>query len=99
MLVDGSDLIVKLDDGTIRHFLNVPEGARVDVDGKQRGIHELKPGKVMTRTTVTTTTPQPITTVKTVTGRVWYMNPPRSVILTLEDVNVNGEMGEPRRPW
>jgi hypothetical protein len=32
-----------------------------------------------------TTTPQTITTVKSVTGKVWHINPPNSVILTLED--------------
>jgi hypothetical protein len=37
------------------------------------------------RTTITSTTPRMITTVKTVTGKVWRVNPPNSVILTLED--------------
>ena len=44
MLVDGNDLVVKMEDGTIRHFPNVPESARVTVDGKELGIHDLKPG-------------------------------------------------------
>jgi hypothetical protein len=37
------------------------------------------------RTLTVTTTPQVITTVKTVTGKVWHVSPPTSVILTLED--------------
>jgi hypothetical protein len=37
------------------------------------------------RTTVTTTTPQVVTTIETVTGKVWRVNPPVSVILTLEN--------------
>jgi hypothetical protein len=37
------------------------------------------------RTTITTTTPRVITTIKTVTGTVWSVIPPTSVILTLED--------------
>ena len=83
--VSGNDLIVKMEDGTIRHFANVPESARVTVDGQQLGIHDLKPGMKLQRTITTTTTPKTITTVQTVTGKVWHINPPSSVILTLED--------------
>src|SRR5215831_2053938 len=85
VMVTGNDLIVKMDDGTIRHIANVPESARVDVDGQQLGIHDLKPGMKLQRTITTTTTPQVITTVKTVTGKVWHVSPPNSVILTLDD--------------
>jgi len=83
--VAGNDLVVKMEDGTIRHFPNGPESARVTVDGKQLGIHDLKPGMKLQRTITTTTTPQTVTTVQTVTGKVWYVNPPNSVILTLEN--------------
>jgi LPXTG-motif cell wall-anchored protein len=37
------------------------------------------------KTITTTTTPKTITTVQTVTGKVWHVTPPTSVILTLED--------------
>jgi hypothetical protein len=105
VLVQGNDLIVKMEDGSIRHFPNVPESARITVDGKQLGIHDLKPGMKLQRTITTTSTPQTIKTVKTVTGKVWHVMPPRSVTLTLEDgtnqtfkipsgqkFNVNGQM-------
>jgi hypothetical protein len=85
VLVNGNDLIVKMADGTIRHIANVPESARVDVDGQQLGIHDLKPGMKLQRTITTTTTPKTITTVQSVTGKVWHVNPPSTVILTLED--------------
>lgn len=85
VLVNGNDLVVKMEDGSIRHIANVPESARVTVDGQQLGIHDLKPGMKLQRTITTTTTPQTITTVQTVTGKVWHVNPPSSVILTLED--------------
>jgi RNase P/RNase MRP subunit p29 len=85
VLVNGNDLVVKMEDGSIRHFPNVPESARVTVDGQQLGIHDLKPGMKLQRTITMTTTPQTITTVQTVTGKVWHVNPPSSVILTLED--------------
>jgi hypothetical protein len=105
VLVQGNDLVVKMEDGSIRHFPNVPDSARVTVDGKSLGIHDLKPGMKLQRTITTTTTPQRVKTVKTVTGRVWYVQPPRSVTLTLEDgtnqtfripsgqrFNINGQM-------
>ena len=85
VLVDGNDLVVKAEDGHLVHFANVPETARATVDGQELGIHDLKPGMMLERTITTTTTPQMITTVKHVTGTVWSVNPPSSVILTLED--------------
>ena len=103
--VSGNDLLVKMKDGTIKHFANVPDSARITVDGKQLGNHDLKPGMTLQRTITTTTTPKIITTTKTVTGTVWHVNPPLSVILTMEDgknqefkipkgqkFNVNGQM-------
>jgi hypothetical protein len=105
VLVDGNDLVVKMEDGSIRHIPNVPESARVEVDGKQLGIHDLKPGMKLERTVTTTSTERMITTVQSVTGKVWHVTPPSSVILTLEDgtnqsfkipkgqkFNVNGQM-------
>ena len=83
--VKGNDLFVKMDDGTLRHFPNVSESAKAIVDGQQLGIHELKPGMKLVRATVTTTTPQLVTTVESVTGKVFHVNPPLSVILTLEN--------------
>jgi hypothetical protein len=85
LLVTGNDLVVKMEDGSIRHIANVPESARVEVDGKQLGIHDVQPGMKLQRTITTTTTPKTITTVQSVTGKVWHVTPPASVILTLED--------------
>lgn len=83
--VEGNDLVVKMEDGTLRHITNVPESARATVDGKEIGIHDVKVGMKLEKTITTTTTPKTITTVKSVTGKVWHVNPPTSVILTLED--------------
>ena len=85
--VNGNDLVVKMEDGTVRHFPNVPDGAKITVDGKQLGIRDLKPGMKLQRTITTTTTPMTVTTVQTVTGRIWNVVPPLSVTLTME----NGE--------
>ena len=102
--VSGNDVLVKMEDGMIRHFPNVPESARVMVDGKGLGVHDLKPGMKLERTITTTSTPRMVTTVQTVTGTIWQITPPTSVTLTLEDgtnqqftipkgqeFNVNGE--------
>lgn len=105
VLVDGNDLVIKMEDGSIRHFPNVPESAKVTVDGRQLGIHDLKPGMKLQRTITTVATPQTVTTVQNVTGKVWHVTPPTSVILTLDNgtnqafkipkgqkFNVNGQM-------
>lgn len=85
VLVDGNDLVVKMEDGSLRHIANVPESARVDVGGKELGIHDLQPGMKLEHTVTTTTTPRTITTVQSVTGKVFHVVPPTSVILTLEN--------------
>ena len=36
--VSGNDLVVKMEDGTIRHFANVPESARVTWTAKNSGF-------------------------------------------------------------
>jgi len=83
--VSGNSCVIKAEDGTLRHFDNVPDSVTVTVDGKQLNIHQIQPGMKIERQTITTTTPKMITTIKTVTGTVWQVSPPSSVILTLED--------------
>lgn len=83
--VSGNDLIVKMEDGELRDFPNVPENKTITVDGKELTLHDLKPGMKLQRTTVITTTPRMVTTVKTVSGKVWHVSPPNSVVLTLAD--------------
>ena len=85
VLVRGNDLFVKMDDGSMRHFPNVPESARATVGDQQLGIHDLRPGMKLTRTITVASTPKTVTTVQTVTGKVWHITPPNTVILTLED--------------
>jgi RNase P/RNase MRP subunit p29 len=86
--VDGNDLLVKMEDGSLRDFPSVPESTRVTVDGKQLSIHDLKPGMKLERTITTTTTPMTVTTVQTVTGTVLHVMPPSSVTLRLEDGSI-----------
>jgi hypothetical protein len=83
--LSGNDVVVKMEDGTIRHISNVPESARIMVDGKELGVHDLKPGMKLERTITTTSTPKMVTTVQTVTGTILRIAPPISVVLRLED--------------
>jgi hypothetical protein len=83
--VSGHDLVVKTGDGELRHFPNVPDDKTVTVAGEELTIRDLKPGMKLQRTTITSSVPRMITTVKTVKGKVWRVNPPTSVILTLQD--------------
>src|SRR5262252_3496566 len=83
--VSGNNVVVKMEDGSLRDFNNVPDSATVTVDGQQLNVHQLKPGMKIEKQTVTTTTPRVITKVETVTGKVFHVAPPNSVILTLED--------------
>jgi hypothetical protein len=85
--VSGNDMIVKMEDGALEAFNNVPDSKTVTVDGRQLNIHQLKAGMTLEKQTITTTTPRLVTTVETVTGKVFHVTPPNSVILTLE----NGE--------
>jgi hypothetical protein len=85
--ISGNSVVVKMDDGSLREFDNVPESLTFMVDGQPVNIKNAKVGMKLEKQTVKTTTPKTVTTVETVTGKVWHVNPPNSVILTLE----NGE--------
>jgi LPXTG-motif cell wall-anchored protein len=87
LYVKGNDLILRMSDGSIRHVSNVPDSARATVDGQEIGIKDVKVGMKLQKTTITTTTPTVVTTVQTVKGKVFHVQSPNSVILTLE----NGE--------
>jgi len=83
--VSGNDVVIKGEDGELRHFNNVPDSVTVTVDGQQLNVHQIKPGMKIEKQTITTTTPRVITTVQTVTGTVFHVAPPNSVVLRLED--------------
>ena len=85
VLVSGNDLVLKMDDGTIRHIANVPDSFKAVVDGKEIGLYDLRAGMILERTTTITTTPKLIKTVQTIKGKVWHVNPPTYVFLTMED--------------
>lgn len=82
--VAGNDLVLKLPDGRIEHVA-VPDSDRFHVAGREVSVHDLQPGTKLTETITTTTTPRMVTTVRTIEGRVFHVNPPHSVVLTLPD--------------
>jgi hypothetical protein len=82
--VSGNDLVVKTDDGQVKHFV-VPDDRKINVDGKGLTVHDLTPGMRLTRTITTTSTPHTVEMIRTINGTVWYVNPPSTVILTLPD--------------
>ncbi len=83
--VSGNNLMVRAENGELKYFPDIPATSRVSVGGKQLGVSDLKPGMKLERTTITTTTPKTIRTVRTVSGTVWAVTPPNSVILTLDN--------------
>jgi hypothetical protein len=82
--VSGNDLVVKGDNGVVKHF-TVPDSQMFTVDGQQVNVHQLKAGTHLTATVTTRTVPTTVKTVRTIDGKVWYVNPPNTVILTLPD--------------
>jgi hypothetical protein len=83
--VSGNNVVVKMENGDLKHFDNIPDSLTVTVEGRQLNVHQLKAGMKVERQTITSSTPKVITTVQTVTGRVFHVQAPNSVILTLEN--------------
>ncbi len=82
--VSGNEIVVRLENGEIRNITVAPD-ATATVDGKTITVKDLKPGMKLERTIKTTTTPELVTTVRTIEGTVWHVTPPKTVILTLGD--------------
>lgn len=81
--VSGNDLVVKADDGTVKHFV-VPDSTTFNVDGQQLSVHDLKAGTRLTRTITTTSKSEDVRNVKVIKGKVWMVNAPY-LIVTLEN--------------
>ena len=82
--VEGNDLVLRVDNGKIEHLV-VPDTDRFTIDGKEVTVHELTVGTKLTQTITTTGAPRYVTTVRTLKGKVWHVNAPRSVVLTLPE--------------
>ena len=57
--VEGNNLVVKMANGEVRTFSNVPDSRKALIDGKEVGVRDLKPGTKLTATISKTTTPSP----------------------------------------
>jgi len=84
--VEGNNLLVKLSSGELKTFI-VPAERKFVVDGRDLSVRDLRPGTTLTATVKTTTTPVTVRTKAVQSGTVWFVSPPRLVILTLP----NGE--------
>jgi len=93
--VSGNELVVKMDTGELRE-LTVPDTARAMVDGKEVTVHDLKPGMKLQRTITTTQTPKKVTTVRTVSGIVFAINAPNTLILRFPDGSPNKQYKIPK---
>ena len=82
--VEGNDLVLKLEDGRVEHLV-VPDSDKFHVDGRELTVRDLKPGTKLTETIATTTSPRYVNTVRTIEGKVWHVNAPQTVILSLGD--------------
>jgi hypothetical protein len=72
--VSGHEIVVELENGKFE-LLNLPPHFKFDVDGKQLTVHELTAGTKLSQEIHTVATPQEVTTVRTVNGKVWHVSP------------------------
>jgi len=82
--VDGNTLIVKMSNGELRTFSNVPDSRKALIDGKEVGVRDLKPGTKLTATITKTTTPVTVRTTTVMTATVMVVSG-ATVILKLAD--------------
>lgn len=79
--VSNHQIVVKLEDGRIE-LLDLPnENVTFQIDGKDLTVHELKPGMKLSQEIHTVTTPQEVTTLRTVNGKVWQINAPHLILI------------------
>lgn len=93
--VSGNEVVVKMENGEVRH-VTVQDGATATVDGKVLTVKDLKPGMKLQRTLTTTTTPKTVTTVRTITGKVFAVTPPNTLILSFPDGSPNKQYKIPK---
>jgi hypothetical protein len=79
--VEGNTLVVKLANGQVKTF-TPPASRRFNIDGKDVGLQDLRPGTKLTATVTTTTTPVTERTTTIGTGKVFFVAG-NNVILTL----------------
>jgi hypothetical protein len=71
--VSGHDIVLELENGKFE-LLSLPKDFMFHVDGKHLTVHELTPGTKLNQEIHTVSTPQEVTTVRTVNGKVWHVS-------------------------
>ncbi len=84
--VSGHEVVVELENGKFE-LLNLADDVRFQVDGRDLTVHELTPGTKLSQEIHTITTPQEVTTLRTVKGKVWHVNAPHLILSFPEGEN------------
>lgn len=84
--VSGHEVVVELENGKFE-LLNLGQDFRFQVDGRDLTVHKLTPGTKLSQEIHTITTPQEVTTLRTVNGKVWYVNGPHLILSFPEGEN------------
>ena len=84
--VSGHEVVVELENGKFE-LLNLGEDFRFQVDGRDLTVHELTPGTKLSQEIHTVSTPQQVTTLRTVNGKVWYVSGPHLILSFPEGEN------------
>ena len=82
--VSGHEIVVELENGKFE-LLNLGPDAKFQVDGKELAVHELTPGTKLSQDVHTITTSQEVKTLRTLNGKVFHVNPPRYLIVSLPE--------------
>ena len=77
--VSGHEVVVKLENGKLE-LLNLADDVTFQVDGRDLAVHELTPGTKLSQEIHTVTTPQEVTTLRTVEGRIFQVNGPHLIL-------------------
>ncbi len=77
--VSGHEVVVELENGKFE-LLNLAEDVKFQVDGRDLTVHDLTPGTKLSQDIHTITTPQEVTTLRTVKGKMWHINGPYLIL-------------------
>lgn len=77
--VSGHQVVVELENGGFE-VLNLPKDFLFDIDGQRLTVHQLEPGMKLSQEIHTVTTPQEVTSLRTIEGTVWHVAAPHVIL-------------------